>query len=99
MSKTASAQRRATASDDGRRHRFTFGLWTVGNPGRDPFGPATRADVHPVDSVHKLAELGAWGISLHDDDLIPWGTGAAERDQIVARLKRALEETGMGVGM
>jgi len=99
MTKTAPASSGATAGDGGRRHRFTFGLWTVGNPGRDPFGGPTRADVDPVDSVHKLAELGAWGISLHDDDLIPWGTGAAERDQIVARLKRALEETGMGVGM
>src|SRR3954469_13365404 len=80
-------------------HRFTFGLWTVGNPGRDPFGGPTRADVDPVDSVHKLAELGAWGVSLHDDDLIPWGVSAAERDRIVARFKAALEETGMGVGM
>src|SRR5215207_4808529 len=79
--------------------RFTFGLWTVGNPGRDPFGDPTRAPVDPVDSVHKLAELGAWGVSLHDDDLIPWGVSASERDRIVARFKAALEETGMGVGM
>src|ERR1700752_2989876 len=81
------------------RHRFTFGLWTVGNPGRDPFGGPTREPVDPVDSVHKLAELGAWGVSLHDDDLIPLGSSAAERDRIVARFKAALEETGMGVGM
>ena len=80
-------------------HRFTFGLWTVGNPGRDPFGGPTREPIDPVDSVKKLAELGAWGISLHDDDLIPWGTAPAERDRIVARMKAALEETGMGVGM
>src|ERR687893_490619 len=80
-------------------HRFTFGLWTVGNPGRDPFGGPTREPLDPVDSVKKLAELGAWGISLHDDDLIPWGTPAAERDRIVARFKAALEETGLGVGM
>jgi xylose isomerase len=80
-------------------HRFTFGLWTVGNPGRDPFGGPTREPLDPVDSVKKLGELGAWGISLHDEDLIPWGTSAAERDRIVARLKAALEETGMGVGM
>ena len=80
-------------------HRFTFGLWTVGNPGRDPFGGPTRAPVDPVDSVHKLAELGAWGISLHDDDLVPWGSGAAELDRIVARFKAALEETGLRVGM
>jgi xylose isomerase len=80
-------------------HRFTFGLWTVGNPGRDPFGGPTRDVVDPVDSVRRLGELGAWGVSLHDDDLVPWDTPAAERDRIVARFKAALEETGMGVGM
>ena len=80
-------------------HRFTFGLWTVGNPGRDPFGLPSRAEVDPVDSVHKLAELGAWGVSLHDDDLVPPGSSAVERDRIVARFKSALKETGLGVGM
>ncbi len=80
-------------------HRFTFGLWTVGNPGRDPFGGPTREPVDPVDSVRELAKRGAWGVSLHDDDLVPWGSSAAERDRIVARFKAALEETGMGVGM
>jgi xylose isomerase len=79
--------------------RFTFGLWTVGNPGRDPFGGPTREPLDPADSVRKLASLGAWGISLHDDDLVPWGTPPAERDRIVARFKGALEETGLGVGM
>jgi xylose isomerase len=79
--------------------RFTFGLWTVGNPGRDPFGGPTREPLDPADSVRKLAELGAWGVSLHDDDLVPWGTAPAERDRIVARFKAALEETGLGVGM
>jgi xylose isomerase len=80
-------------------HRFTFGLWTVGNPGRDPFGGPTREAVDPVDSVRRLGELGAWGVSLHDDDLVPWGTPAPERDRIVARFKAALDEAGMGVGM
>jgi xylose isomerase len=79
--------------------RFTFGLWTVGNPGRDPFGGPTREPLDPVDSVRRLAELGAWGISLHDDDLVPWSSTTAERDLIVARFKGALEETGLGVGM
>jgi xylose isomerase len=79
--------------------RFTFGLWTVGNPGRDPFGGPTREPLDPVDSVGRLAALGAWGVSLHDDDLVPWGTAAAERDRIVARFKAALEENGLGVGM
>src|SRR5215207_1924763 len=80
-------------------HRFTFGLWTVGNPGRDPFGGPTRDALDPVDSVRRLAELGAWGVSLHDDDLVPYGSSAAERDRIVARFAAALEETGLGVGM
>ena len=52
-------------------HRFTFGLWTVGNPGRDPFGAPTRAPLDPVTSVARLAELGAYGVSLHDNDLVP----------------------------
>ncbi len=94
---------RMTLADDALtprpEHRFTFGLWTVGNPGRDPFGGPTREPVDPVDSVRKLAELGAWGISLHDEDLVPHGSSAAERDRIVARFKAALEETGLGVGM
>jgi xylose isomerase len=80
-------------------HRFTFGLWTVGNPGRDPFGGPTRGPLDPADSVRRLAELGAWGVSLHDDDLVPWDTQAAERERIVARFKAALEESGLGVGM
>jgi xylose isomerase len=80
-------------------HRFTFGLWTVGNPGRDPFGGPTRAPLDPVDSVLRLGELGAWGVSLHDEDLVPWGTPAAERDRLVARFKDALSRAGVGVGM
>jgi xylose isomerase len=82
-----------------REHRFTFGLWTVGNPGRDPFGGPTREPLDPVASVEKLGELGAWGVSLHDEDLIPYGTAPAERDKIVARFKAALDERDMGVGM
>src|SRR5215203_4210809 len=92
-----------TAADDALtpkpEHRFTFGLWTVGNPGRDPFGGPTRPPLDPVDSVRRLAELGAWGVSLHDEDLIPYGSSAAERDRIVTRFAAALEETGLGVGM
>src|ERR687894_560227 len=80
-------------------HRFSFGLWTVGNPGRDPFGGPTREPLDPVDSVHRLAQLGAWGVSLHDDDLVPWGTAHDERERIVARFEQALADTGMGVGM
>jgi xylose isomerase len=80
-------------------HRFTFGLWTVGNPGRDPFGEPTRPPLDPVVSVERLAELGAYGVSLHDNDLIPYGTSAAERDHIVARFTEALRRTGMRVTM
>lgn len=80
-------------------HRFTFGLWTVGNVGRDPFGDAVRERLDPVYVVHKLAELGAYGVNLHDEDLIPRGTPPQERDQIVRRFKKALEETGLKVPM
>ena len=75
-------------------HKFSFGLWTVGNPGRDPFGDATRAVVDPVDTVHRLADLGAYGVSFHDDDLIPPGSSAQVREDIVKRFRRALDETG-----
>jgi xylose isomerase len=80
-------------------HRFTFGLWTVGNPGRDPFGDPTRAPVDPVATVHRLADMGAWGLSLHDDDLVPHGTPDAERERIVERFDQALQERSMGIGM
>ena len=79
--------------------RFTFGLWTVGNPGRDPFGHETRPAVDPVDTVHRLAELGAYGVNLHDDDLVPPGSTAAERDAIVERFRTALDDTGLRVPM
>ena len=80
-------------------HRFTFGLWTVGNPGRDPFGAPDARAAGPGRLVRRLAEIGAWGVSLHDKDLVPYGSSAAERDRIVARFAAALEETGLGVGM
>jgi xylose isomerase len=79
--------------------RFTFGLWTVSNPGRDPFGEPTRAPLDPTYVVAKLAELGAYGVNLHDHDLVPDGTPAQERDAIVARFKAALDEHGLVVPM
>jgi xylose isomerase len=82
-----------------REDRFSFGLWTVGWPANDPFGTATRPWLDPVESVHRLSELGAWGITFHDDDLIPFGSDAAERDRVVTRFKAALDETGMVVPM
>ncbi len=80
-------------------HKFTFGLWTVGNPGRDPFGPATRATKSPVELVHLLAEVGAYGVNFHDNDLVPIDATPAERDQIVADFKKALDDTGLVVPM
>ena len=80
-------------------HKFTFGLWTVGNQGRDPFGHETRPALDPVESVHRLAELGAYGVNFHDDDLVPPGSSVAERDTVVARFRAALDETGMKVPM
>ncbi len=79
--------------------RFSFGLWTVGNPGRDPFGAATRPVADPNHLVRKLAACGAWGVNLHDDDLVPFGSSAAERDLIVARFKATLVAEGMVVPM
>ncbi|MBK9180409.1 MAG: xylose isomerase [Acidimicrobiales bacterium] len=79
--------------------RFTFGLWTVGNRGRDPFGHEVRPPLDPVDAVHRLAELGAYGVNLHDDDLVPPGASASEREAIVERFRRALDATGMVVPM
>ncbi|NUT22619.1 MAG: xylose isomerase [Hamadaea sp.] len=77
--------------------QFTFGLWTVGWPARDPFGDATRPDLDPIESIHKLAELGAAGVSFHDDDVIPFGSSTAERERHIERLRKALAETGMFV--
>jgi xylose isomerase len=77
--------------------QFTFGLWTVGWQARDPFGDATRPPLDPVESIHKLAELGAAGVSFHDDDVIPYGSPAAEREQHIERLRKALAQTGMFV--
>jgi xylose isomerase len=77
--------------------KFAFGLWTVGWPARDPFGDATRPALDPVESVHRLAELGAHGLNFHDDDLIPFGSSDVERAKILERFRTALEVTGMVV--
>lgn len=80
-------------------HKFSFGLWTVGNVGRDPFGEPTRAALTPVQIVHLLAEVGAWGVNFHDNDLVPIDATPAERDQIVRDFKAALAATGIVVPM
>ncbi|MBN3931419.1 xylose isomerase [Streptomyces verrucosisporus] len=80
-------------------HKFTFGLWTVGWQGGDPFGDATRPALDPVETVRKLSELGAHGVTFHDDDLIPFGSSDAEREGTVKRFRQALDATGMKVPM
>lgn len=79
--------------------RFTFGLWTVGNPGSDPFGPRVRPRMEPTYIVRRLSECGAWGVNFHDNDLVPFGATAAERDRIVAEFQAALREHEMVVPM
>jgi xylose isomerase len=75
--------------------KFTFGLWTVGNRGRDPFGEFVRPRLDPVTAVHRLAKLGAWGVNFHDNDLVPIDATPAERDRIVREFRQALDSTGM----
>jgi xylose isomerase len=80
-------------------HRFSFGLWTVGNPGGDPFGEPVRERLSPVQLLELLADVGAWGVNLHDNDLVPIDADAHERDRIVGEFKKALEATGLVVPM
>ena len=80
-------------------HKFTFGLWTVGSIGRDPFGEPVREKLSPVELVHLLAEVGAYGVNFHDNDLVPIDATSTERDRIVKDFKKALDETGLVVPM
>jgi xylose isomerase len=80
-------------------HKFSFGLWTVGNLGRDPFGLPVREPLSPPELVRLLAEAGAWGVNLHDNDLVPIDATPAERHQIVRDFKEALAATGLVVPM
>jgi xylose isomerase len=89
----------ADAFDPTPADRFTFGLWTVGNTGRDPFGEPVRPRLAPVNIVHLLAEVGAMGVNLHDNDLVPIEATPAERDAIVREFERALADTGLQVPM
>ena len=79
--------------------RFTFGLWTFGNPGRDPFGEPVREKIMPCEGVKRLSELGAYGVNLHDNDLVPIDATPAERDRIVSEFKTALSDHNMKVPM
>jgi xylose isomerase len=80
-------------------HKFSFGLWTVGNRGRDPFGDFVRGTVDPVDLVALLAEVGAWGVNLHDNDLVPIDATPTERDAIVRNFQKACKQHGLVVPM
>ncbi len=80
-------------------HRFSFGLWTVGNRGRDPFGDAVRATISPNDIVALLGEVGAWGVNFHDNDLVPIDATKGDRDRIVREFKAALKTNGVVVPM
>src|SRR5687768_12998133 len=80
-------------------HKFTFGLWTVGNRGRDPFGDAVRESLSPIEIVKMLAEVGAYGVNFHDNDLVPIDATASESDKIVRNFRRACEENAIKVPM
>ncbi len=80
-------------------HRFSFGLWTVGHLGVDPFGHAVRNALRPVQIVELLAEVGAWGVNLHDNDLVPIDATPSERDRIVRDFKQACKTHGVTVPM
>jgi xylose isomerase len=82
-----------------RDDRFSFGLWTVGWQARDPFGDPTRDPLDSVEAVTRLAELGAYGVTFHDDDLIPFGSDDGERERRIKRFKDALQATGLAVPM
>ena len=79
--------------------KFTFGLWTVGNTGRDPFGGPTRDARTPAELVRLLGEIGAYGVNFHDNDLIPIDATPAEADQIKKDFRKALADTGLKVPM
>jgi xylose isomerase len=80
-------------------HKFTFGLWTVGNVGRDPFGDVVRPAQSPVEIVQMLGDIGAYGVNFHDNDLVPIDATLAERNKIVSEFKKALDDNGIVVPM
>src|SRR5437016_13150163 len=80
-------------------HKFSFGLWTLGNRGRDPFGDFVRPVISPIEIVRTLGEVGAWGVNLHDNDLVPIAATPRDCDAIVREFKRACAENGLHVPM
>jgi xylose isomerase len=85
----------ASQYDPDPKQKFTFGLWTVGNPGRDPFGLPTREVINPVEIVNLIGDTGAYGVNFHDNDLVPIDATTAERDRIVADFRKALKQNGL----
>src|SRR5467141_4574652 len=81
------------------KHKFSFGLWTLGNRGRAPFGDFVRPVISPIEIVRTLGEVGAWGVNLHDNDLVPIDATPRECDAIVREFKRACAENGLVVPM
>ena len=81
------------------QHKFSFGLWTLGNRGRDPFGDAVRPTFPPNEIASVLGEIGAWGVNLHDNDLVPIDATPKEREKIVCEFKTACKEAGVVVPM
>jgi xylose isomerase len=88
-----------TATQPAPADKFTFGLWTVGWQARDPFGDATRAPLDPVEAVERLAALGAYGVTFHDDDLVPPDATETVREATIERFTKTLAATGMTVPM
>src|SRR5512141_382923 len=80
-------------------HKFVFGLWTLGNAGRDPFGEPVRERLSPIEIARMICEVGAYGVNLHDNDLIPIDATPAERDRIKVDFHKVLKETGLQVAM
>ena len=78
-----------------REDRFSFGLWTVGWQGVDVFGGTVRPPMEPADAVHRLSDLGAYGVTFHDNDVFPFGASEQEREQHLKPFRKALEETGL----
>jgi xylose isomerase len=79
--------------------KFTFGLWTVGNVGRDPFGGPVREPISPVQICDLLGDVGAYGVNFHDNDLVPIDATLAQRERIVAEFRKALKANGLVVPM
>ena len=79
--------------------KFAFGMWTIGHPGRDPFGDSTRPPISTADYVRGLADIGAWGVSFHDDDLMTFGAPESERRAELDAFKKVLDETGVVCSM